>query len=105
MHLALHFLLPLAIACLAYPEKKVRALLLLLSGLVIDIDHLLATPIYDPLRCSLGFHPLHTALPIAVYLALLCFRPTRIFAIGLCVHIGLDAIDCRITSGIWYSVH
>lgn len=82
-----------------------RAFALLMCGLLIDVDHLLATPIYDPFRCSLGFHPLHTAIPIFGYVCLLCFRPTRIFAIGLCVHIALDAIDCRITSGILYLVH
>ena len=28
-----------------------------LSAMIIDIDHLLADPILDPNRCSVGFHP------------------------------------------------
>lgn len=75
---------------------------MLLVGLLIDLDHLLASPIYSPGRCSLGFHPLHTALPVAVYFLLLLHPKTRLVGIGLCVHIVLDAIDCQFTSGIWY---
>lgn len=74
----------------------------MLSGLLIDVDHLLATPVYDPGRCSLGFHPLHGALPILIYMAALAVPRLRIVAIGLMLHIGLDAMDCRMTSGIWW---
>ncbi len=42
--------------------------------MLVDIDHLLATPVYDPNRCSIGFHPLHGFYPIALYV-LLCFIP------------------------------
>ena len=55
---------------------------------------MLADPVYAPGRCSIGFHPLHTAPAIAVYTALLLPRRTRLFGIGLLVHIALDAIDC-----------
>lgn len=71
-----------------------RAWLVLLLGWVIDLDHLLADPIYAPDRCSIGFHPLHTVPAIAVYGALTVARPTRLFGIGLLIHIGLDLIDC-----------
>ncbi|HEY5612781.1 MAG TPA: DUF6122 family protein, partial [Lysobacter sp.] len=71
-----------------------RAWLLLLLGWVIDLDHLLADPIYAPDRCSIGFHPLHTAPAIAAYGVLAIARPTRLFGIGLLIHIGLDLIDC-----------
>ncbi len=76
----------------------------MLAGLFIDLDHLLADPIYDPGRCSLGFHPLHTAVPIFLYVAALAHPKTRILGIGLCVHVMLDGIDCRLTTGIWYGV-
>ena len=36
------------------------------ATMLVDLDHLLATPLYNPDRCSLGFHPLHTTLPIIV---------------------------------------
>lgn len=71
-----------------------RAWLLLLLGWVIDLDHLLADPIYAPDRCSIGFHPLHTAPAIAAYGALTVARPTRLLGIGLLIHIGLDLVDC-----------
>lgn len=67
---------------------------LLLLGWLIDIDHLLADPIYAPGRCSIGFHPLHTAPAIAVYGALAVPRATRLVGIGLLIHIALDALDC-----------
>lgn len=66
----------------------------MLAGLLIDLDHLLADPIYDPDRCSIGFHPLHGLLPMVAYVALALFPRTRALGVGLCVHIGLDALDC-----------
>ena len=71
--------------------------------MLIDLDHLLADPIYDPQRCSLGFHPLHGLLPILLYLALLIPKKTRLIGLGLVIHMVLDAVDCQVTSGIWYT--
>ena len=69
--------------------------------MLVDIDHLLATPIYDPMRCSIGFHPLHKLLPISLY-AIACFIPKlRLIGIGLIIHMILDSIDCQITNGVW----
>ncbi|NOX28181.1 MAG: hypothetical protein GXP21_08385 [Gammaproteobacteria bacterium] len=77
--------------------------LLLMTGMAIDLDHLLADPIYDPGRCSIGYHPLHTLFPIIFYALLLVPLKTRIIGIGLCIHIILDTIDCQLTNSIWYS--
>lgn len=93
-HIFLHFALPLLIAVIFFKSQWQKAYLLMLAGLLIDIDHLLATPIYDPNRCSVGFHPLHTAIPIALYVLALIPQKTRIVAIGLCFHIVLDSLDC-----------
>lgn len=71
-----------------------RAWLVMLMAWVIDLDHLLADPIYAPDRCSIGFHPLHTTPAIVLYGALLIPRPTRWLGIGLLIHVGLDLIDC-----------
>lgn len=71
-----------------------RAWGLLLLGWLIDIDHLLADPIYAPGRCSIGFHPLHTAPAIALYGAVVVPRATRLVGMGLLIHIALDALDC-----------
>lgn len=99
LHLLLHAAVPALVAWLFFRDAKTsvgfrRAWGLLLLGWVIDIDHLLADPVYAPGRCSIGFHPLHTAPAIAVYGALVLPRRTRLVGIGLLIHIALDAIDC-----------
>lgn len=94
LHIVLHLAVPLLVAAAFYRERLWRSYLVMLAGVAIDIDHLLADPIYDPDRCSVGFHPLHTAVPIALYVALLLRPKTRLLGIGLCLHIVLDALDC-----------
>lgn len=99
LHLLLHAAVPALVAWLFYRDRVKsigfrRAWGLLLLGWVIDIDHLLADPIYAPGRCSIGFHPLHTAPAIALYGALVVPRATRLVGIGLLIHIALDALDC-----------
>jgi len=90
----LHFIVPAAVASVFYRKKWLTAYLILMAAMLIDLDHLLADPIYDPQRCSLGFHPLHGLLPILLYIALCFHRKTRLVGLGLVIHIGLDAIDC-----------
>lgn len=70
--------------------------------MLVDIDHLLAAPIYDPNRCSIGTHPLHGPVPIGLYM-LACFWPkARYVGIGLVIHMALDALDCQWTNGVWF---
>ena len=90
----MHFIVPAAVASVFYRKKWLTAYLILMAAMLIDLDHLLADPIYDPQRCSLGFHPLHGLLPILLYIALCFHRKTRLIGLGLVIHIGLDAIDC-----------
>jgi hypothetical protein len=66
----------------------------MLTAFVIDLDHLLANPIFDSSRCSINFHPLHSYYAIALYIILLIPKYTRIFAIGLLSHIIADGADC-----------
>jgi len=61
---------------------------------LIDIDHLLATPIFDANRCSINFHILHTYYAMIVYAGLLFFRKTRIVGVGLLFHLLTDFQDC-----------
>ncbi|HUH36977.1 MAG TPA: DUF6122 family protein [Spongiibacteraceae bacterium] len=69
--------------------------------MLVDLDHLVASPIYDPGRCSIGFHPLHQPWLILLYLAL-CFVPrVRLVGIGLAIHMLLDTVDCQVTNGVW----
>lgn len=66
----------------------------MLSAMLVDLDHLLADPIYDPQRCGIGFHPLHTYPAIGAYALLLVPKTTRLVALGLVIHMALDALDC-----------
>ena len=94
LHLLLHAAIPALLALLFWRPQAVRAWMWMMAAFVIDLDHLLADPIYAPDRCSIGFHPLHTAPAIVVYAGLTVPRRTRLFGIGLLVHIALDALDC-----------
>ena len=94
VHLILHVLVPLAVAFIFFRERWRRAFVLMLATMFVDIDHLLATPMFDPNRCSIGFHPLHTAPAILIYLLLVLPRPTRLIGLGLLIHMALDGIDC-----------
>ncbi len=102
-HLALHFLAPAVLTGLFYRKKWKVAYLLMIATMLVDIDHIFANPIYDPNRCSIGFHPLHELWFIGLYVAL-CFIPkTKLVGIGLSVHMALDAIDCQVTNGMWFN--
>ena len=101
IHILLHFLVPLGVALIWYRPRWLPAFALMLLGLAIDLDHLLASPIYDPERCSIGFHPLHTLVPIGLYLALFAHEKTRLVGLGLLIHVLLDSVDCRVSGGNW----
>ena len=62
--------------------------------MLIDLDHLLATPIFSPNRCSINFHPLHSYYAIAIYFMLLIPKKTRLIGLGLVIHILADTVDC-----------
>ena len=94
IHYGIHFIVPLFIAYLFYRKKFLWASLILLSAMLIDLDHLFANPIYDPNRCSINFHLLHTYPFIIGYTILLFFKKTRIFGVALLLHILADYLDC-----------
>ncbi|NJX16510.1 DUF6122 family protein [Tamlana crocina] len=93
-HYGCHFLLPLVVALIWYKPQWKMAFLIMVSGILIDLDHLLAIPIFDPNRCSINFHPLHTYYAMIVYLALLFPKKTRLIGLGLVIHIIADVVDC-----------
>lgn len=96
LHIVLHAAVPLAVARAWHPDRWRRTWALLLAGWLIDVDHLLATPIYAPGRCSLDVHPLHSPLAITAYVAMLLPARSRVFAVGLLIHIALDGVDCAL---------
>ena len=90
----LHFAVPAAVAKLGFAKRWQQAWFIMMATMAVDLDHLLADPLYAPDRCSIGFHPLHTTWPVLLYV-LLCFFPkTRLVGIGLVIHMVLDGVDC-----------
>ena len=96
IHYGCHVFIPLLVALTAYKRMWVTAFLIMLSGLWIDVDHLLANPIFDPNRCSINFHPLHSYVAIGIYVFLLFPKKTRLIALGLVIHIISDMVDCAL---------
>ncbi|WP_420466320.1 DUF6122 family protein [Panacagrimonas sp.] len=99
LHLILHVLAPGLVAWFFFRPGRRRAWGIMLATMVVDLDHLLATPIYDPDRCSIGFHPLHTLPVIAVYIGLTLLPRTRLIGLGLMLHMLLDFSDCAVQRG------
>ena len=84
-----------------FKERWKIAYMVMMLTMLVDLDHLLATPIYDAARCSIGFHPLHGLVAIGLY-GFFCFVPKlRFIGFGLIIHMILDSIDCQVTNGIW----
>jgi hypothetical protein len=85
---------PASLVAVCYRQRWWPSYLLLMLGMIVDVDHLLADPIYAPWRCSMGFHPLHTWPFVFVYLVLSFVPGTRLLGIGLIIHMLLDTGDC-----------
>lgn len=94
IHYFLHLIFPAFVAYYFFRENWKKAWLIMLATMFIDLDHLLANPIYDANRCSVNFHLLHQYWAIPIYVFLLFFKKTRIVAIGLLMHILTDLQDC-----------
>jgi hypothetical protein len=94
LHLVLHLVVPGAIARLLFSDRWKTAWAVMMSAMIVDLDHLLANPIYDPFRCGINLHPLHSSPAIAVYALLAAIPKTRLVGFGLLIHIILDGLDC-----------
>jgi hypothetical protein len=94
IHYSFHFIVPCCIAYLFFKEHWKKVSLIFIAAIIIDLDHLLASPIFDPSRCSINFHPLHTVYAISIYAVLAIWKKTRIIGIALLLHILADTIDC-----------
>lgn len=94
IHYSLHFIFPGIIAWIFFRKNWKIAWLILIATMAIDLDHLLATPIFDSNRCSLNFHPLHTYWALGLYVMLFIIKKTRIIGLGLLIHLLTDFIDC-----------
>jgi hypothetical protein len=96
VHYTSHFVVPILVAKLFWKNRWRSAALIMVATMLIDLDHLLADPIFDPNRCSIGFHPLHTAWAGIVYCSLLIVPSWkwRAVSVGCLWHLSTDFIDC-----------
>ena len=94
VHYGLHFIFPALIAFIFFRKEWKKAWLIMILTMLIDLDHLFASPIIDPYRCSINFHILHTYYAMAVYAGMIFFKKTRIIGFGLLFHIATDFQDC-----------
>lgn len=94
LHYSLHLFFPGIFAYTFFREQWRKAWVIMIATMLVDLDHLFANPLYDPDRCSIGFHPLHSSAAIALYGLGLFFPKTRIIATGLMFHMLTDYIDC-----------
>jgi len=113
-HILLHIVAPFAVARIFCRTHWKRAFAVMIMAMIVDLDHLLADPVYDPNRCSINTHPLHTLPAIGAYLALALaprvlrrrstvatveslehpFQWIQWAGVGLVLHMGLDWLDC-----------
>ena len=95
IHYFLHFGFPFFIAFLFFRKEWKKVYFLLIATMLVDADHLLATPVFQANRCSIGFHYLHTYYAIGIYFILLFLpKPYKIIGIGFLFHMLTDLIDC-----------
>ncbi len=97
IHYFLHLIFPLFIAFVFFRKDWKKVYLILIATMLVDVDHIVASPIFENNRCSINFHPLHSYYAMIVYVGLLFFRkPFNIIGIGLLFHILTDLVDCLI---------
>jgi len=94
IHILLHFTVPALVARYGYKDRWKQVWAVMMLTMIVDLDHLWATPVFDPGRCSIGFHPLHTWPAILVYGLLTAISLSRIIGLGFVIHMALDALDC-----------
>ena len=94
VHLSGHLILPAAIAYTGFGLNWQSAAKVMIASNLVDVDHLLAKPIYDPDRCSIGTHPLHSLPAIGIYSAMAFNQWTQELGIGLFTHMAVVFVDC-----------
>ncbi|MFN2100798.1 DUF6122 family protein [Altererythrobacter sp. MF3-039] len=96
LHYGGHFLVPFVFAAILWRDDWKQAGLVMFAANLIDLDHLLAEPIFDPDRCSIGFHLLHGWEAALAYVLLLAIPRwwTRAFGLGALWHLAVDYGDC-----------
>jgi hypothetical protein len=73
IHYFLHLIFPGILSYFLFRENWIRCYAILLLTMLVDLDHLLATPIFDPCRCSINFTPCIAGLLLLFTLSC-CFQ-------------------------------
>ena len=95
LHYFLHFGLPLILAKYFFNDNWKRIYIIFMATMIVDLDHLLANPIFNSERCSINFHPLHSFYAIIIYFLLLFLsKPYNLIGLGLILHMFADFVDC-----------
>ena len=96
IHYFLHLGAPAIVAFVFFKKQWVSVYFILMATMLVDLDHLLATPIFQAGRCSINFHPLHTYYAMGAYVIMLFLRrPYNLIGLGLCMHMLTYWIDCQ----------
>ncbi len=96
IHYSLHFIFPFVVAYFLFKQNWKTAGTIMILTILIDVDHFLANPVFDPNRCSIGFHPFHSIWAFVIYFLIL-MSPSwkwRAISIGCILHLATDALDC-----------
>jgi len=96
VHIISNVILALVITLYDKDVNFLTLLFVLISSNLIDIDHFLANPVYDPARCSITSHVLHKwyMLPLTFIGMLATEKYVRYFLAGVFLHLILDSRYC-----------
>ena len=118
VHYFLHLIFPVLISRLFFRNIWHKAYVIMLLTMAVDLDHLLANPIFDPNRFGIGFHILHSYPAIFSYIIIFAisflkphrlttkfipkkftikpdiFWNLRLISLGLLLHMATDYQDC-----------
>ena len=82
IHYSFHLLLPFAFGKLFWKKNWWKAGFIMVGTTLIDLDHLFAAPIFDPSRCSIGFHHFHSLWAGLFYAVILIIPSWKLRAVA-----------------------
>ena len=57
VHMILHFLVPALVAWVFFRKDFKKAFLIMIATMLVDVDHLIAVPLFDPLTLQYWLPP------------------------------------------------